>query len=128
MVVTGSHGEKLHFDIFRNLTRLTVYDVSFKARSSVGLTVTKYLGGFGEIMENTVQLATLDPDKTLAFTLKQDIKLKPDSVAYLQFAVLFTTAAGTRKIRVFNYTLNVTQSPSTALLPSRRPDVPQCRY
>ena len=110
---TGRYGEKLHFDIFRDLTRSTVYDISFKARCSIGLTVTKYLGGFGEVAENTVQLSVLDADQTIAFTLKQDVKLKLDSVAYIQFAILFTTGAGERKIRVFNYTLNITESAST---------------
>jgi hypothetical protein len=75
--------------------------------------VTNYLGGFGAVMANTVQLSTLDADKTIAFTLKQEAKLKPDSLAYLQFAILFTTGAGQRKIRVFNYMLNVTESPSS---------------
>eukprot|EP00826_Nyctotherus_ovalis_P044933 TRINITY_DN48_c0_g1_i7.p2 TRINITY_DN48_c0_g1~~TRINITY_DN48_c0_g1_i7.p2 ORF type:complete len:228 (-),score=94.60 TRINITY_DN48_c0_g1_i7:20-703(-) len=37
------YGEKLHFDLFRNLTRQTVYDVSIRARCSLGLSVHKYL-------------------------------------------------------------------------------------
>ncbi len=105
---SAEYGEKLHFDIFRNLTRYTVYDVSMKARCSLGLSIHKYLGGFGESLESPIQLSVLDADKTIAFTLKQDAKLKPEVPAYLQFAVLYTTPRGERKIRVLNYTLNVT--------------------
>ena len=105
---SAEYGEKLHFDIFRNLTRLTVYDVSIKARCSLGLSIQKYLGGFGDTIESPVQFSVFDSDKTIGFTIKQDSKLKPDTQAYLQFAVLYTTPKGERKIRVINYTLNVT--------------------
>jgi len=105
---SAEYGEKLHFDIFRNLTRNTVYDVSIKARCSIGLSIHKYSGGFGETIESPIQLSTMDADKTIAFTIKQDAKLKNDSQAYIQFAVLYTTGKGERKIRVLNYSLHVT--------------------
>ena len=113
---SAEYGEKLHFDVFRDLTRYTVYDISMKARCSLGLSIQKYMGGFGELMESPVQLATLDADKTIAFTLKQDAKLKTDTPAFIQFAVLYTTPRGERKIRVFNYALVVTDQPSNFLI------------
>ena len=78
-----------------------------KARSSMGLTVTNYFGGFGESSENTVELSCLDADKTIGFAVKQDAKLQVGAPGYIQFAVLFTTTAGERQIRVFNYTVSV---------------------
>jgi len=94
------------------MTRYTVYDVSMKGRCSIGLTINKYIGGFGEMLESPVQLSAFDADKTIGFTIKQDGKLKPDTSAYIQFAVLFTTPRGERKIRVLNYVLTVTDQPS----------------
>ncbi len=79
-----------------------------KARCSLGLSIHKYMGGFGEMLESPVLLSTLDADKTVAFTMKQDSKLAPNTSVYLQFAILFTTPRGERKIRVFNYALGVT--------------------
>ena len=79
-----------------------------KARCSIGLTVTHYLGGFGESSENTLELSCLDADKTIGFALKQDAKVQVGSLAYIQFAILFTTTARERRIRVFNYALTVT--------------------
>lgn len=38
------HGEKLYYQIFRNLTRVSVSDVMIKLRASTGLTVTEYFG------------------------------------------------------------------------------------
>jgi hypothetical protein len=42
----NKHGEKLHYEIFRVLTRITGTDVQIKARVSGGLTVCEYFGGF----------------------------------------------------------------------------------
>ena len=41
------HGEKLYYQVFRNLTRVSVSDVMIKLRVSTGLTVTEYFGQFG---------------------------------------------------------------------------------
>ena len=102
------YGEKLHFDLFRNLTRQTVYDVSIKARCSLGLSIHKYYGSFGETLETPIQLSTMDSDKTIAFTIKQTSKLSSDSQAHVQFAILYTSGNMQRKVRIFNYTFAVT--------------------
>lgn len=86
--------------------------MQLKARCSIGLTVTKYVGGFGEINESALQLSTLDSDKTIGFIVKQEAKFKPEANCFLQFAILFTTPSGERKIRVFNQILSVTDQPS----------------
>lgn len=41
------HGEKLYYDIFRCLTRVSGSDCMMKVRVSTGLTVTEYFGQFG---------------------------------------------------------------------------------
>lgn len=87
-----------------------------KARCSVGLTLQKYLGSFGESNEQTIELSTLDADKSIGFLVTQDTKLTINEPAYLQFAVLYTTATSERKIRVFNYSINVSDQLSTLLL------------
>ena len=94
---SAEYGEKLHFDLFRDMTRNTVYDISMRARCSTGLTVSSYVGGFGEITDPTVDISVMDADKTIGFLIRQDSKLKPNTQAYLQFAVLFTTIAGEEK-------------------------------
>ena len=43
------HGEKLHYEIFRTLTRTQATDVSIKVRTSQGLSVQEYFGSFGTI-------------------------------------------------------------------------------
>jgi len=40
------HGEKLYYNIFRNLTRVAATDVMVKLRVSSGLSVSEYFGQF----------------------------------------------------------------------------------
>ena len=41
------HGEKLYYNLFRNLTRVTGTDCMLKVRVSTGLTVSEYFSSFG---------------------------------------------------------------------------------
>lgn len=41
-----THGEKLYFQIFRNMTRVVGSEVAIKVRVSSGLAVTDYIGSF----------------------------------------------------------------------------------
>lgn len=43
MFIFNSDGEKLHYDIFRNLSRTCAYDTVCKTRVSNGIRVDKYL-------------------------------------------------------------------------------------
>jgi protein transport protein SEC24 len=69
--------------------------------------VVKYVGGFGEQAGWAVQLSTLDADKTIGFVLKYDNNLKAETIAFIQFAVLYTTHQGIRKIRIFNNAIRI---------------------
>ena len=105
-------GEKLYYDIFRNLTRTTVYGVSMRARCSRGLAITKYMGSFGENLDRFIEIATLNTDHTITFGIRYEKELSI-SHAYIQFAIVFTKSSGKRFIRIFNYTLYVTDNIGT---------------
>jgi hypothetical protein len=66
------HSEKLYFDLFRSLTKTSVYDIKIKARCSKGFTVTNYFGSFGRIEANAINGSSFDSDKTFCFTLRND--------------------------------------------------------
>lgn len=77
------HGEKLHYELFRNLTRTQGTEVQFKARTSTGISVTEYFGSFLSNEAPDIELAAIDADKTIGFSLKIDEKLKDNSMAFL---------------------------------------------
>lgn len=58
-------------------------------------------------MNNTtdVEMAGIDSDKTIVVNIKHDDKLPENSECHFQAALLYTTAAGERRIRV--HTLSV---------------------
>jgi protein transport protein SEC24 len=88
------HGERLHYEIFRVLTRTQGSEVAIKARTSTGFTVTEYFGGFGvkEIVD--FELSAMDSDKFVGFVIRCDEKQKEDSMCYVQFAMMYTTNYG----------------------------------
>jgi protein transport protein SEC24 len=107
---TNKHGEKLHYEIFRVLTRNTGTEVQIKARVSGGMTVSEYFGGFTFKEQSDISLSSIDPDKSIGFLIRNDEKLKENTLAYVQFAMLYTTLYGERRIRVFNQCLQLAKN------------------
>lgn len=87
----NKHGEKLHYDIFRILTRTQGIEVAVKARVSTGLTVTEYFGGFGVKDQADFELSAIDSDKSIGFLIRSDDKLNEDALAHVQFAIMYST-------------------------------------
>src|SRR5207248_868577 len=94
-------GEKLHYDIARNLTRFCGYDVVMNVRASTGISFSDYINPSGRQPQPLLELSTLDSDSTINVLLKMDEKVT-DEVAHLQTAVLYTNPYGQRVIRVIN--------------------------
>jgi protein transport protein SEC24 len=78
---------------------------------STGLQIEKYYGNFHFQNQSSPELAfgILDSDKAISVSLSHTQKLDPRGYAYLQNAVLYTTAKGERRVRVCNLALNVVE-------------------
>ena len=68
------HGERLHYEIFRVLTRSQATEVAIKARTSTGYSVIEYFGGFGVKETTDFELAAIDSDKFIGFIMRCDEK------------------------------------------------------
>lgn len=79
----NKHGEKLHYEIFRILTRTSGTEVQIKARVSGGLTITEYFGGFSYKEVPDISLASIDADKSIGFVIRNDEKLKENTLAFV---------------------------------------------
>ena len=104
------HGEKLYFQIFRNMTRVTAQEIAIKARVSKGLTVTDYIGSFMRYNSSDIALSSVDADKTISCLIRNDDKMAEGHTVFAQFAMLFTDMEGIRNIRVFNYSWKVAKN------------------
>lgn len=79
----NKHGEKLHYEIFRILTRTQGSEVAIKARASTGLTVTEYFGSFGVKEAADFGLSAIDSDKSIGFSVRVDEKLKDEQLSHI---------------------------------------------
>uniref|UniRef100_G1S465 SEC24 homolog C, COPII coat complex component n=1 Tax=Nomascus leucogenys TaxID=61853 RepID=G1S465_NOMLE len=77
-----------------------------RVRTSTGIRAVDFFGAF--YMSNTtdVELAGLDGDKTVTVEFKHDDRLNEESGALLQCALLYTSCAGQRRLRIHNLALN----------------------
>ena len=74
------------------------------------MTVSEYFGGFTFKEQSDISLSSIDPDKSIGFLIRNDEKLKENTLAYVQFAMLYTTLYGERRIRVFNQCLQLAKN------------------
>ena len=99
-------GEKLHYDIARNLTRTCGYDAVMNVRTSAGLSFADYLTPAGRRPNPILELSTIDADHTITVNIKMEEK-QADENAYIQSAILYTNQYGQRVIRVINLAIKV---------------------
>lgn len=76
------HGEKLYYQIFRILTRVSASDVMIKLRVSTGLTVTEYFGQFGSYAQSEFGVASLDQDKVFSAVMRCDQALAAETPVF----------------------------------------------
>uniref|UniRef100_A0A8C6YJV7 SEC24 homolog C, COPII coat complex component n=1 Tax=Nothoprocta perdicaria TaxID=30464 RepID=A0A8C6YJV7_NOTPE len=93
-------------DLRRDVQKEVGFDAVMRVRTSTGIRATDFFGAF--YMSNTtdVEMAGLDCDKTITVEFKHDDKLNEDSGALLQCALLYTSCAGQRRLRIHNLSLN----------------------
>ena len=99
-------GEKLHYDIARNLTRFCGYDAVMNVRASTGISFAEYITPIGRRPQPILELSALDSDYSINVLLKIDEKLTDETV-HIQTAILYTNPYGQRVIRVINLALKV---------------------
>ena len=99
------------FDDLRwNLTRPGGLEAVGKLRVSAGLSVDEVIGSFSKAGQNDLVFPTINSDSTIFAKLLHDERLREGSNAYFQFATLYSTTAGQRRVRVHSMSLPVTRS------------------
>ncbi|ORX60553.1 hypothetical protein DM01DRAFT_1332696 [Hesseltinella vesiculosa] len=95
---------QLDHDVHRELG----YDGVLRIRCSDGLQVIDHYGNCHMSTYTDMELAGIDEDKAMAAVLKHDSKLDPNRNVAFQCALLYTTKAGQRRVRVHNLNLTAT--------------------
>ena len=113
------HAHKLMVELQRNVQRNFGMQALMRVRCSrgilfndkltkSGLTVSNQFGNFFLKGSNEMELAGIDCDKSFCIEIKYDDKLDEKSEPCFQCALLYTTKAGERRIRVNTLSLTCT--------------------
>ncbi|KAI0087422.1 hypothetical protein BDY19DRAFT_893145 [Irpex rosettiformis] len=89
------------------ISRTTVYHCAMRVRCSSGLRVASQYGNFYDNAAGDLDFGTLDADKAMCVSFTHSGTLDERQYAFLQSAVLYTTADGQRRVRTCNLALQV---------------------
>ncbi|KAK4218345.1 hypothetical protein QBC37DRAFT_412306 [Rhypophila decipiens] len=102
---------KLSLEIQHSVRRENGYQALMKVRCSTGLQVSSYHGNF---IQHTfgadLEIGVIDADKAIGVTFGYDGKLDSKLDAHFQAALLYTTAAGQRRVRCCNIVAGVSEN------------------
>ena len=102
---------KLSMEIKHAVSRETGYQALMKVRCSNGLQVSAYHGNFVQhTFGADLEIGVMDADKALGVTFGYDGKLDAKLDAHFQAALLYTTAAGQRRVRCVNVIASVSEN------------------
>lgn len=99
---------QLHNDLRWNVLRPQGLEAVMRLRASSGLGVVDYGGFYCKRTPTDVDLPALDCDKAISVALRYEEKLPDGQEACVQCALLYTTTAGERRIRVHTLALPIT--------------------
>ena len=111
--VRNSLYEKLHYDLTRVLTRPNYYDCKFMLRFTVGVDCVEILGPFNKKLGEAFQLGGCDPDYCYFYNMRLNENFKKGQKIDIQLVILFDDNYGSRYLRIFNYSFDITNEVGT---------------
>lgn len=108
-------GLKLSTEISHAVTRETGFQALLKVRCSNGLQISAYHGNFVQhTFGADLELGAIDADKAIGISFSYDGRLDSKLDAHFQSALLYTTAAGQRRVRCSNIIASVSETSKDA--------------
>jgi protein transport protein SEC24 len=98
---------KLAAEVARNLGRHTVWEAVMRVRCSKGLRISAFHGHFFVRSTDLLALPACDADKALAVEIAHEETVVAGGAAFMQAALLYTSSAGERRIRVHTLAMPV---------------------
>jgi len=103
--------EKLQKELAHYLTRPLGLEAVLRVRSTKGLNMHTFHGNFFIRAQDLLALPNVSPDNGYTFQISLDNDLE-GALCFFQAALLYTTSAGERRIRVHTLALPVTKDPT----------------
>jgi len=105
-----AEAERLEVDLDRYLTRKIGFEAVMRVRCTRGLAIHTFHGNFFVRSTDLLALPNVNPDASYGMQISIDDDLTSQSVVCFQAALLYTSQAGERKIRVHTLCLPITTS------------------
>mmetsp|Transcript_29910 Transcript_29910/g.73595 ORF Transcript_29910/g.73595 Transcript_29910/m.73595 type:complete len:821 (+) Transcript_29910:1478-3940(+) len=99
---------RLHSELRALLLRESGWEGVLRMRCSKGLRTSGYTSGAHMAGDVDLELPGVDAESTITATFEHEGTLESNSIAYVQAALLYTTSAGERRLRVINAALTTT--------------------
>jgi protein transport protein SEC24 len=106
----AADGARFHNDLRWCLMRPQGFEAVARLRVSTGLAVDNYVGAFHRRNLTDLHFPALSCDHTIAARLIHEERLREGTEIYLQYALLYTTTEGRRRVRVHTLAMPVTRS------------------
>jgi len=108
--VPGADAGRFHNDLRWSLLRAQGLEAVARLRVSRGLAVDNYVGAFYRRNSTDLHFPAISCDHAVAARVVHEERLQEGTEAYMQYALLYTTTEGARRVRVHNLALPVTRS------------------
>ena len=102
-------GVKFHKDLVQCLTRATGFEAVMRIRATRGVRIANFYGNYFVRGADLMALPNVHSDSTFSMDLSYEEAALSASAVTVQAALLYTTSAGERRIRVHTMVLPVTQ-------------------
>lgn len=86
------------------------FDASMRIRTSIGLRAVKFIGNFNEPGEGYLEMPTVNTNSNFVVQLKHEGKGPENDLVVVQFAMIYTSVCGERRVRVHNLALQTCQT------------------
>ena len=101
---------RFYDDLRWNLTRPIGFEGVGRMRVSSGLAVEEVIGAYSKSGQTDLQFPVITSDSTLCVKVVHEERLREGSQACVQFAILYSSPSGQRRVRVHSMALPVTRS------------------
>lgn len=92
-------------DLKFSLESTMAFDASMRVRTSTGISPVRYIGHFNSVYGSNLEMSAVNTNSNFIVQMKYDDKIPENELIVVQFAMLYTSVCGERRVRVHNLAL-----------------------
>lgn len=97
-------------DLRLSLRSTVAFDASMRIRTSTGISPVRYIGNFNNTLGSNLEMSAVNTNSNFVVQMKYDDKIPEYDLVVVQFAMIYTSLCGERRVRVHNLALQTCQA------------------